>query len=57
MSHVSGANYCLRLIASLLYLYNVKVNFHSYVKMAVKALPGLEKTNGSIIVVSSLLGK
>ncbi|XP_026783236.3 hydroxysteroid 11-beta-dehydrogenase 1-like protein [Pangasianodon hypophthalmus] len=35
----------------------MQVNFHSYVKMAVKALPALEKTNGSIIVVSSLLGK
>ncbi|XP_060797391.1 hydroxysteroid 11-beta-dehydrogenase 1-like protein isoform X2 [Neoarius graeffei] len=35
----------------------MQVNFHSYVKMAVKALPVLEKTNGSIMVVSSLLGK
>ncbi|GAA6096768.1 hydroxysteroid 11-beta-dehydrogenase 1-like protein [Tachysurus ichikawai] len=35
----------------------MQVNFHSYVKMAVKALPALEKTNGSIIVVSSLQGK
>ncbi|XP_058256256.1 hydroxysteroid 11-beta-dehydrogenase 1-like protein [Hemibagrus wyckioides] len=35
----------------------MQVNFHSYVKMAVKALPVLEKTNGSLIVVSSLYGK
>ncbi|KAI5621489.1 short-chain dehydrogenase/reductase 10 precursor [Silurus asotus] len=35
----------------------MQVNFHSYLHMAVKALPRLEKTNGSIIVVSSLLGK
>ncbi|XP_053491417.1 hydroxysteroid 11-beta-dehydrogenase 1-like protein [Ictalurus furcatus] len=35
----------------------MQVNFHSYVKMAVKALPALEKTNGSIMVISSLLGK
>ncbi|XP_062868595.1 hydroxysteroid 11-beta-dehydrogenase 1-like protein [Trichomycterus rosablanca] len=35
----------------------MEVNFHSYVQMAVKALPALEKTNGSIVVVSSLLGK
>ncbi|TSK53670.1 Hydroxysteroid 11-beta-dehydrogenase 1-like protein [Bagarius yarrelli] len=35
----------------------MQVNFHSYVKIAVKALPALEKTNGSIVVVSSLLGK
>ncbi|XP_066503714.1 hydroxysteroid 11-beta-dehydrogenase 1-like protein [Hoplias malabaricus] len=35
----------------------MQVNFHSYVQMAVKALPALEKSNGSIVVVSSMLGK
>ncbi|KAF5893745.1 hydroxysteroid 11-beta-dehydrogenase 1-like protein, partial [Clarias magur] len=35
----------------------MQVNFLSYVKMTVKALPALEKTNGSIMVVSSMLGK
>ncbi|KAL6469328.1 hypothetical protein MHYP_G00228520 [Metynnis hypsauchen] len=35
----------------------MQVNFHSYVQMAVKALPALEKSKGSIVVVSSLLGK
>ncbi|KAM9461123.1 hydroxysteroid 11-beta-dehydrogenase 1-like protein [Clarias gariepinus] len=35
----------------------MQVNFLSYVKMTVKALPALEKTNGSIMVVSSMAGK
>uniref|UniRef100_A0A8C2DIZ6 Hydroxysteroid 11-beta-dehydrogenase 1-like protein n=1 Tax=Cyprinus carpio TaxID=7962 RepID=A0A8C2DIZ6_CYPCA len=34
-----------------------QVNFLSYVQMTQKALPALEKSNGSIVVVSSLLGK
>ncbi|KAM4629024.1 hydroxysteroid 11-beta-dehydrogenase 1-like protein [Polymixia lowei] len=35
----------------------MKVNFFSYVQMAWKALPTLEQSKGSIVVVSSLLGK
>ncbi|XP_072516365.1 hydroxysteroid 11-beta-dehydrogenase 1-like protein [Salminus brasiliensis] len=35
----------------------MQVNFHSYVQMAVKALPALEKSKGSVVVVSSMLGK
>lgn len=35
----------------------LQVNFLSYVQMAKKALPTLEKSNGSIVVISSLLGK
>ncbi|XP_051549118.1 hydroxysteroid 11-beta-dehydrogenase 1-like protein [Myxocyprinus asiaticus] len=35
----------------------LQVNFLSYVQMAKKALPTLEKSEGSIVVVSSLLGK
>ncbi|XP_076880559.1 hydroxysteroid 11-beta-dehydrogenase 1-like protein [Brachyhypopomus gauderio] len=35
----------------------MEVNFHSYVQMTQKALPALEKSKGSIVVVSSLIGK
>ncbi|XP_051550323.1 hydroxysteroid 11-beta-dehydrogenase 1-like protein [Myxocyprinus asiaticus] len=35
----------------------LQVNFLSYVQMVQKALPTLEKSKGSIVVVSSLLGK
>nr|XP_046247186.1 hydroxysteroid 11-beta-dehydrogenase 1-like protein [Scatophagus argus] len=35
----------------------MKVNFFSYVQMAWKALPSLEQNKGSLVVVSSLLGK
>ncbi|XP_077573617.1 hydroxysteroid 11-beta-dehydrogenase 1-like protein [Stigmatopora nigra] len=35
----------------------MKVNFLSYTHMTWKALPSLEKSNGSVVVVSSLLGK
>uniref|UniRef100_A0A3P9B656 Hydroxysteroid (11-beta) dehydrogenase 1-like a n=1 Tax=Maylandia zebra TaxID=106582 RepID=A0A3P9B656_9CICH len=35
----------------------VKVNFFSYIQMAWKALPSLEQNKGSLVVVSSLLGK
>lgn len=35
----------------------MKVNFFSYVKMAWKALPSLEHNKGSLVIVSSLLGK
>ncbi|XP_048038904.1 hydroxysteroid 11-beta-dehydrogenase 1-like protein [Megalobrama amblycephala] len=35
----------------------LEVNFLSYLQMAQKALPTLEKSKGSIVVVSSLLGK
>ncbi|KAA0712229.1 Hydroxysteroid 11-beta-dehydrogenase 1-like protein [Triplophysa tibetana] len=35
----------------------LQVNFLSFVQMAKNALPTLEKSNGSIVVVSSLLGK
>ncbi|KAK7126849.1 hypothetical protein R3I94_018135 [Phoxinus phoxinus] len=35
----------------------LQVNFLSYLQMAQKALPTLEKSKGSIVVVSSLLGK
>ncbi|XP_073718301.1 hydroxysteroid 11-beta-dehydrogenase 1-like protein isoform X2 [Misgurnus anguillicaudatus] len=35
----------------------LQVNFLSYVQMAQKALPTLESNKGSIVVVSSLLGK
>lgn len=34
-----------------------KVNFLSYIEMATKAMPYLEESGGSIIVVSSLLGE
>ncbi|XP_033937225.1 hydroxysteroid 11-beta-dehydrogenase 1-like protein [Pseudochaenichthys georgianus] len=35
----------------------MKVNFFSYIQMAWKALPSLEQSNGSLVIVSSLLGK
>lgn len=35
----------------------LEVNFLSYAQMTQKALPTLEKSNGSVVVVSSLLGK
>ncbi|XP_010764273.1 hydroxysteroid 11-beta-dehydrogenase 1-like protein [Notothenia coriiceps] len=35
----------------------MKVNFFSYIQMAWKALPSLEKSNGTLVIVSSLLGK
>ncbi|XP_077464309.1 hydroxysteroid 11-beta-dehydrogenase 1-like protein [Stigmatopora argus] len=35
----------------------MKVNFLSYTHLTWKALPSLEKSNGSVVVVSSLLGK
>ncbi|CAL8253996.1 unnamed protein product [Merluccius merluccius] len=35
----------------------MKVNFFSYVQMAWKGLPALEQSKGSLVVVSSLLGK
>uniref|UniRef100_A0A3B4ALA3 Hydroxysteroid (11-beta) dehydrogenase 1-like b n=1 Tax=Periophthalmus magnuspinnatus TaxID=409849 RepID=A0A3B4ALA3_9GOBI len=35
----------------------MKVNFFSYVQMAWKALPSLEQSKGSLVIVSSLLGK
>ncbi|KAM8890065.1 hydroxysteroid 11-beta-dehydrogenase 1-like protein isoform 2-T2 [Synchiropus picturatus] len=35
----------------------MKVNFHSYIQMAWRSLPWLEKSRGSLVVVSSLLGK
>ena len=35
----------------------LKVNFQSYVHLASHSLPHLEKSRGSIIVVSSLAGK
>lgn len=35
----------------------MQVNFLSYLQMAVKALPSLEQSHGSLVVVSSLLGK
>ncbi|XP_071762211.1 hydroxysteroid 11-beta-dehydrogenase 1-like protein [Centroberyx gerrardi] len=35
----------------------MKVNFFSYIQMAWKALPSLEQSKGSLVVVSSLLGK
>lgn len=35
----------------------MEVNFFSYVKMAWKALPSLEKSKGSLVIVSSLAGK
>ncbi|TRY62292.1 hypothetical protein DNTS_025842 [Danionella cerebrum] len=38
-------------------MWNGDVNFLSYLQMAQKALPTLEESKGSIIVISSLLGK
>lgn len=35
----------------------MQVNFYSYLQMTVKALPALEKSKGSVVVVSSMLGK
>lgn len=35
----------------------MKVNFFSFIQMAWKALPSLEQNKGSLVVVSSLLGK
>ncbi|XP_037554112.1 hydroxysteroid 11-beta-dehydrogenase 1-like protein [Nematolebias whitei] len=35
----------------------MKVNFLSYIQMAWKALPSLEQSKGSLVVVSSVLGK
>ncbi|KAI4900950.1 hypothetical protein NFI96_020775 [Prochilodus magdalenae] len=35
----------------------MQTNFYSYIQMAVKAFPALEKSKGSIMVVSSLSGK
>ncbi|KAM9763054.1 hydroxysteroid 11-beta-dehydrogenase 1-like protein [Menidia menidia] len=35
----------------------MKVNFLSYIQMAWRALPSLEQSKGSLVVVSSLLGK
>lgn len=35
----------------------MQVNFFSYVQMAWKALPSLEQSKGSLVIVSSLLGK
>ncbi|XP_019752169.1 hydroxysteroid 11-beta-dehydrogenase 1-like protein [Hippocampus comes] len=35
----------------------MKVNFFSYAQMTWKALPSLEQSKGSVVVVSSLLGK
>lgn len=35
----------------------VKVNFFSYIQMAWKALPSLEQNKGSLVVISSLLGR
>ncbi|XP_061593701.1 hydroxysteroid 11-beta-dehydrogenase 1-like protein [Cololabis saira] len=35
----------------------MKVNFFSYVQMAWRALPSLEQSKGSLVIVSSLLGK
>ncbi|XP_043986053.1 hydroxysteroid 11-beta-dehydrogenase 1-like protein isoform X5 [Gambusia affinis] len=35
----------------------MKVNFFSYIQMAWRALPSLEQSKGSLVVVSSLLGK
>ncbi|XP_034072120.1 hydroxysteroid 11-beta-dehydrogenase 1-like protein [Gymnodraco acuticeps] len=35
----------------------MKVNFFSYIQMAWRALPSLEQSNGSLVIVSSLLGK
>lgn len=35
----------------------MKVNFFSYVQMAWRSLPALEQSGGSLVVVSSLLGK
>lgn len=35
----------------------VKVNFFSYIQMAWKALPSLEKNKGSLVIVSSLAGR
>lgn len=35
----------------------MKANFFSYIQMAWKALPSLEQSQGSLVVVSSLLGK
>lgn len=35
----------------------MKVNFFSFVQMAWKALPSLEQSKGSLVIVSSLLGK
>lgn len=35
----------------------MQVNFFSYIQMAWKALPSLEQSKGSLVIVSSLLGK
>ncbi|TNM87397.1 hydroxysteroid 11-beta-dehydrogenase 1-like protein isoform X2 [Takifugu flavidus] len=35
----------------------MQVNFFSYIQMAWRALPSLEQSNGSLVIVSSLLGK
>ena len=35
----------------------LQINFVSYTQMATAALPTLEKSNGAVVVVSSLLGK
>uniref|UniRef100_A0A1A8JYG2 Hydroxysteroid (11-beta) dehydrogenase 1-like n=2 Tax=Nothobranchius kuhntae TaxID=321403 RepID=A0A1A8JYG2_NOTKU len=35
----------------------MKVNFFSYIQMAWRALPSLEQSKGSLVIVSSLLGK
>ncbi|XP_003451366.1 hydroxysteroid 11-beta-dehydrogenase 1-like protein isoform X2 [Oreochromis niloticus] len=35
----------------------MKINFFSYIQMAWKALPSLEKNKGSLVIVSSLAGK
>ncbi|NP_001098261.1 hydroxysteroid 11-beta-dehydrogenase 1-like protein precursor [Oryzias latipes] len=35
----------------------MKINFHSYVQMAGRALPFLERTGGALVVVSSLCGR
>lgn len=38
-------------------VYFSKVNFFSYVQMAWKALDALEQSKGSLVIVSSLLGR
>lgn len=39
-----------------MYVCVLKVNFFSYIQMAWRALPSLEQSKGSLVVVSSVLG-
>ena len=52
LRHWGGTGRDYELISNIIY-----VNFYAYVTAATNALPVLEKNSGSIIVVSSLVGR